>query len=60
MNRPLYVYKDAGKWWWQCILCNWESPQPGMSQAVAFHRAEMHYEITHTGPFNRSTRWSAA
>lgn len=51
MNRPLYVFKEDGLWLWGCRLCQWVSPQPAQWQQVSFARAEMHYDVAHSGPF---------
>lgn len=52
--RPLQVFKDSTGWAWMCLICNWADPSNAGSQSIAFHRAEMHYDVAHAGPFSRS------
>ena len=45
--RPLEVYKERGKWWWDCRICNWSTPNGARTQQVALVRALMHHEVAH-------------
>jgi hypothetical protein len=55
-GRPLTVFKEDGQWVWGCRMCQWVSPQPLKWWRVAMERAEMHFDVAHSGPFHRFNR----
>lgn len=48
MTAPMQVYKEAGKWFFDCRVCNTSNPHGAATQGIALTRAEMHYDVAHT------------
>lgn len=54
MTAPLTVYKDAGKWWYDCRLCGTANPNSSATRGLACEQAGRHYLAIHTySPFDR-------
>lgn len=54
MTAPLTVYKDAGKWWYDCRLCGTANPHWSATHGLACEQAGRHYLAIHTySPFDR-------
>lgn len=47
----MQVYKEAGKWFFDCRVCNTSNPRPSLSVQAAYLRAEMHLDEHTYSPF---------